>query len=419
MRKLAIFALILGLVVAFSVPAMAFRIEGPKDTKFYFGGTLLTDTAARYNSKERTAAWGNTDSRTEFILDAPYHSNIHGIVEAGNTGFYWEIRYGRDFQFSHEQADAAMANPAAGAADKNNRLNYIEGAQFYGWYKFGNCQIQAGKHHGWMFSVVPYQNLGANQGHIFGFGYGAFYDDRSMRISFVQNVNKTFSWQIAAVQPFYTDVNVTATNQYSATPVVGSRNVDSYAEYPLLAAKATINLGPVSLFPGAAWMDIKFKDVPSGWDDSITWFNTWLQARFTAGPFVATGSINYGQNLGLGGGALSTYQNPLGAPSWSVNGRVRNARNLAGFIDLGFKAGMATPHFYFGYDRVSNTDAWTVGNDFNDRWMLGASAQLAISSNFNIVPEISYYKYGEAPNNTAKPSLGDEWLAGMQFQFLF
>jgi hypothetical protein len=80
---------------------------------------------------------------------------------------------------------------------------------------------------------------------------------------------------------------------------------------------------------------------------------------------------------------------------------------------------MVTPHLFFGYDQVQNTDAWTVGNDYNSRWMAGASAQLAISPNFNIVPEFAYYNYGDTPNNIAKPSLGTEWLAGMQFQFLF
>ena len=43
MKKLAIFALVLGLAVAFAVPAFAFKIEGAKDQKFYFGAQIFTD----------------------------------------------------------------------------------------------------------------------------------------------------------------------------------------------------------------------------------------------------------------------------------------------------------------------------------------------------------------------------------------
>ena len=40
MKKTLMFALVLALAVAFAVPAFAFRIEGAKDTKFYFGALI-------------------------------------------------------------------------------------------------------------------------------------------------------------------------------------------------------------------------------------------------------------------------------------------------------------------------------------------------------------------------------------------
>ena len=43
MKKTLMFALVLALAVAFAVPAFAFRIEGAKDTKFYFGALNYTD----------------------------------------------------------------------------------------------------------------------------------------------------------------------------------------------------------------------------------------------------------------------------------------------------------------------------------------------------------------------------------------
>ena len=52
MKKALLFALVLGLAVLFAVPAFAFKIEGAKDTNFYFGALILTDVGAWNRSKE-------------------------------------------------------------------------------------------------------------------------------------------------------------------------------------------------------------------------------------------------------------------------------------------------------------------------------------------------------------------------------
>ena len=52
MKKTLLFSLVLGLAVTFAVPAFAFKIEGAKDTNFYFGGLILTDIGAWNRSKE-------------------------------------------------------------------------------------------------------------------------------------------------------------------------------------------------------------------------------------------------------------------------------------------------------------------------------------------------------------------------------
>jgi hypothetical protein len=414
MRKLAIFALVLGLVIAFAVPAMAFRIEGPKDTKFYFGGRLLLDTGAWSLSKERTVAYGvvNQD-RTQFFMNIPQHSMITGVVEAGNTGFLWEIRYGRDNLTAHEQGDTASTTPNIGAADKNNRLNYLEAAKFYGWYKFGNCRIMAGKGDQWLTSVGNGQNLGIAMGHILLYGWGNFYDDRSAQIRFEQNINKSFSYAISAVQPAYGDVNV-------ATAVPGvTRNVDSYAQFPLLAVKFTMNFGPVTLFLPFAWSQVEWDDLPNGYDNSVTYWLAGVQGRVTAGAFTATFGGNWSQNQAIFNGAYNNVANPYSAPIRGADGTVKNGRNLAGFIDLAFKAGTFTPHLFFGYDYSNNTDAFKEGNDYNARYAVGVAADWAVSPNFLIRPEFAYYNYGERPGDRLKPSLGTEWLLGMQFAFLF
>ena len=40
MKKLGLLAFILGLVIAFAMPALAFTIEGAKGEKMYIGGTI-------------------------------------------------------------------------------------------------------------------------------------------------------------------------------------------------------------------------------------------------------------------------------------------------------------------------------------------------------------------------------------------
>jgi len=415
MKKLAIFALVLGLAVAFTVPAFAFKIESAKDQTFYFGGTIMTDIGYWGQSKERTGVYGETNSRTSFFLNTPRHSNIKTIIESGNTGAYFELRYGRDWASSHEQGDTATTNANAGSADKNNRLNYIEPAQLYGWYKFGNCRILAGKTAGQTFTLVPYQNLGLDTAnHIYGFGWGAFYDDRATQIRFEQTISKAFAWHIALVQPWYTDY----------TNALG-QNFDSYAQFPAVALKFTMNFGPVSLFPAGQYQKIVWQDLPSYLgqtpDDTMESWIVLLPVRFQAGPFVAAAQMSWGQNVGIPG--YNSLQNPDGNPTRGTLGnsigKFRNTNQVAGFIDLSYKAGSVTPHIYFGYDQVKSDEAWKTGNDSNTRTMWGASAQIAISPNFNIIPEFTFYDYGKTPGVAGAPDRGTEWLAGAQFQFVF
>jgi hypothetical protein len=412
MKKLAIFALVLGLAVAFTVPAFAFKIESAKDQTFYFGGTIMTDIGYWGESQERTARYGETSSRTSVFLNTPRHSNIRMIVESGDTGAYFELRYGRDWFSSHEQGDTATTSANSASADKNNRLNYIEPAQLYGWYKFGNCRILAGKTAGHVFSILPYQNLGLeNANHVFGLGWGAYYDDRATQIRFEQNISKAFSWHIALVQPWYTDFN---------DPITG-KNYDSYAEFPAVALKFTLNFGAVTLFPAGTYQKIKWQDIPGQWDTSMESWIVMLPVRFMAGGFQALGQVSWGQNVGIPG--YHTLQNPLANPTRGTLGnslgKFRNTNSVAGFVDLSYKAGTVTPHIYFGYDKVSSDEAWKVGDTSTTRTMWGASAQIAISPNFNIIPEITYYDYGKLPGVAGSPDQGNEWLAGAQFQFVF
>ncbi len=128
MKKLTIFIVMIGVVIVLAMPALAFTIEGAKGEKMYIGGTFMTDFGLWNRSSELIAGKpGNTSlsSRTEFIDNVPNNSTLHGTVEVGPTGMLWEFGMGENQNL------------------KNVQTSYVETRLLYGWYNFGNCQIQA------------------------------------------------------------------------------------------------------------------------------------------------------------------------------------------------------------------------------------------------------------------------------------
>jgi hypothetical protein len=279
MKKTLIFALVLGLAVMFAVPAFAFKIEGAKDTNFYFGALMYTDIGAWNRSKELvpgfTPAAPNRSDRTEFILTVPRHSRVRGTLEVGNVGGYFELRMGGD----RETAQFPNGTFSGGAY-------FMESAKLYGWYKFGNCTILAGKTDGHVFSVTAYQNLGfQNNNHIAGFGWGAIYDQRDSQVRFSQDINKMVGYDISLVQTqYYTD-----------------QTIQSYATFPLVAAKVRLNFGMVSLMPAGYVQYVKWDNLPAingqSQDDNMTsWFAV-LPVVVKAGAFTGTIQGGYGNNI--------------------------------------------------------------------------------------------------------------------------
>ena len=181
----------------------------------------------------------------------------------------------------------------------------------------------------------------------------------------------------------------------------------------MAAAKLRMNFGMVSLMPAAYLQYIKWNDLPGSVDDNMTSWGAVLPVVVKAGAFTGTFQAGWGLNmqsiLGLQS-AFHSYQR--------VNGAVKNTTGINGFFDLAFTAGAVTPHFYMGYDRAQNDDAY-FGDKYNDRLMAGVGVNWKITDNFYVVPEFTYYDYGKNVKLPNTPSLGKEWLGGVQFQFVF
>jgi hypothetical protein len=382
MKKALLLTLILGLVVMFAVPALAFKIESGKDNKFYFGAIMYTDIGFWNRSKE--LAPGGKSERTEFIMNVPRDSRLRGSLEVGQVGGYFEIRPGGDRQ--------TTANNFFGGAYA------VESAKLYGWYKFGDFQILAGKTDGHLYSLTAYQNLGKQNGdHRAGYGWGVINDQRDTQIRFSHNINKMVGYDLSLVQPqYYTD-----------------STIQSYATFPLVAAKLRLNFGVVSLFPAGFYQHVKWDNLPAGFDDTMTSWFTVLPVQVKAGAFTGTFQVGYGQNTTSpmsGQSAFHQYQR--------LAGKIKNSTSLNGFADLAFTAGPVTPHFYVGYDKAENTDVY-VGDKYNVRMMYGVGVNWKIADSFYLVPEFTYYDYGKDAKKNGNPDLGKEWLGGVQFQFIF
>jgi hypothetical protein len=424
MKKTLIFALVLGLAVMFAVPAFAFKIESAKDNTFYFGAAIFTDLAAWNYSKEL----GNGKSdKTQMILDLPQHSRVRGVLEVGNVGAYWEIRMG---------SNQAAAQGVSGNFSATGGYYFAESAKLYGYYKFGNCTLLAGKTDGHFYSVAPYQNIGyANAAptggspHIALFGWGNNYDNRNTQVRFSQDVSKTFGYDISLVQPQYYFDNGTGTAT-GGPGTVGA--VQSYATFPMLAAKLRMNFGPVSLMPAGYVQYVKWDNLAPAAngatpDDNMTSWGLTLPVVVKAGAFTGTFAGTYGINMGT---RLNVLQGALQAESVyqgygrTPGGAIKNTTGWNAFMDLAFTSGPVTPHFYMGYDKAVNDDIYgkflSSGSDnFNQRYAVGASLNWKIAESFFVVPEFTYYNYGKNPLVNGNPDLGTEWMGGVQFQFIF
>jgi hypothetical protein len=403
MKKSLIFALVLVIAVAVALPAFAFRIEGAKDTKFYLGGVLMTDFGYWGRDKVIANLTGlKTDNdAAQFILSVPRDSRLRASVQSGNVGAYWELGMGSDLVQSHEQGDSLNA------FDKFSREEYISTRKIYGWYTFGNCTFMAGKNDGSFYSTASAQRLGIeNNTHVGNFGWGALYANRLAQIRFRQDLNKQYAWQVALVQPFVFDVNVTKN--------AVTTNYDSISKYPRVDARFEMNWGAFSLMPAGTWQQAYYDSNPPGYDNFATVWAVMLPIKINAGAFSFNGQVAYGENLGR-----FTFQSALHLPSYSSTGKVQTAKGLLAFADFGFTAGAVTPHFIIGYDKVENTDRWTVGDSSNTRMSYVVNANWKLHDNFFIIPEFGWYDYGKVPGVPGSPDAGKEWLAGINFQFVF
>ena len=410
MKKLGMFAFVMALAVAFSLPAYAGTIAGEKEFSATIGGLYALDAGWRITDKNLNTI----KDKTAFIMDVPFWSYMYILVRQGGFSGYADIAT----SISREQSNfqGVSGTPTAPVTVTNN-ADFILNGRWYGNYQFGDMSIRAGKDNGWFdsdaYGVAPGSVLGysgAYGSHVALIGWGWTYDGKNANLRFLHNVTKMFGYQIALVD----------TGTY-AEPV-GAATRNSYAQYPGIAAKILLNFGVVALYPAVVYQQVKWDNLTPGQQDNMTAWAGTLPVRVVVGPFVAAAQLTYGKNVGgtTSGNVLLRGENSFTGYLRDGAGNIVDTTDWAGFVDLAYAFGPAKPHIWFGFDYAQN-DNWKNifnANDYYQRTSYGINLFYTIG-NLQIVPEVAFYDYGNRPATAGKPAIGTEWLAGVHFRFAF
>lgn len=437
MKKLGLFAFVMALVVAFALPAFAYTVEGAKGERFTMGGVMSYDLGYRNVNKDyaTVAAFGTYGGKdnTRFFTGLDYWSNIYALFNVGNASFFARFYVNSDVGSYNKLINDTLAYSGT---EFQNQRDIVLLDTYYGSYKFGPMTLSAGKQEGSTVSWGMSQRLGytpSGGGHVAGIAYGFVYDQKYPQLRIKHDISKIFAYQISLVQTgTYAEPLATTTAAGTTTTIINGTTTtipttattgirQSYADYPMIAAKVMLNFGMVQLNPAAAYQRVKWDNLQAGWDTDMTAWLARLPVKFIMGPFTAQGEMTYGQNLGA---PSSNFANICsGEASFGgyqrINGQIKNANTWAGFLDLAFTFGPVTPHIYGGFTRSSNSDFYKVGDSDNTRTIYGINAYYTVTPNFLIIPEFLVSDLGTVPGVASKPKLGGDWLGGVNFSFFF
>ncbi|MBI4799312.1 MAG: hypothetical protein HY794_11405 [Desulfarculus sp.] len=375
MKKTLVILVALAALVAFTAPAWATEAPGPS---FTVGGRMLTDIGYHNNSKELT------NNKKEDVTSA--------FVNLGNT--------------SYLRATFTSVDKTTGGTTKE--LGKILGADAV---VIGTLHDLSQKK-----TEINARIIQTETGKITLTNWGYIYGSRTPQAGF-QWESGMFGFQLALVQPGAEKVPTVASGQ------------DLYANVPRFDLTAKFTAGGFLTQPGFGWSQLKSEGVTGGGDDTFTSWIVILPVKFAMGPFTAKAQVHHGQNNDAewSGGRLSGLGAlPLSMPYIKSNGKIEDTKQTGGFISLEYKilpvweiaAG-------FGIEKLNN-DAWKQAtskggagwkNDDYTRTAYFVALPYTVTKNFKIHPEFAYYNYGD--NVKDGKDFGTEWVAGLQFQFVF
>ncbi len=380
MKKLGMIVFVMALVVAFALPAFAFTVEGAKGERFTIGGTFMYDIGYRLTNKNyntKTGSFYGSDDRTNFFSDLSQSSYVMGNYANGPFSATFILSTQSSYESYHKQVYDYNANSPYSVAGGsiNSYLNTKDNAIFdlvYGTYSFGSMSISAGKMSPITVVQAPSSVIGYSYGEggtIVGIAYGFVYENKKTGIRLQHNINKMIHYVIG--------LNTTGTLPEDVDTGAGISLRESYATLPNISARVGFNFGHVVVMPGFSWEQVKWNNLPTGWDDKVDVWFVRLPVQLRFGAFTALIEGLYGQNLGGLGSSFATLVASESSYSgyWrDAGGTIHNGNTLNGWVDLSYTFGPVTPHFFYGQTRSGNDDRYKTGDKDGTRSYYGVNA---------------------------------------------
>jgi hypothetical protein len=117
------------------------------------------------------------------------------------------------------------------------------------------------------------------------------------------------------------------------------------------------------------------------------------------------------------GSVQGSDQVPLKWLPGDLSGKMINS--VGTHIDLSSLFDLTTPHINFAFDNARDSDRWKFRDNNNTRMMYGASIVYKVSDTFYVIPVFTYYDWRKQPGVASKPDIGNEWIGGLNFRFVF
>lgn len=412
MKKLLIAVLALGLVAAFSVPAIAAT---------HVGGILFTTIAwddrdadkmdrTAVTAAQRAARPGVQDNTLLHIFNTAASRFYTKWDNEDNVGLYFEL--GTNFGM-HENQEAVYMR------------------HYYGWWKVNpGFRLLVG------MDTSPFAPLNASALAYFNFlddgstdlagiecnaisaGYGNIYVERCAQIRGEFDFGPHFlhialcDWTNTsnAANVIGTAVIPTGGPGFAWNDGVGLRAsnvagafVAEDTKLPRLDIGAKVQAGPVAIYPGFSYLKRSFNMVMPGDDDSVVGWAGSLGAKFGVGPFTFTAEGNIGKNWddialidGVTNAAAVNAMSMIMVPPGQTNRVVYDTDCWGWFIDISFKMGIATPSIYYGVQKAENEDYPGTASDWAFKnWNLGFRVPINVAKGFQIAPEYVHSDFGD------------------------
>ena len=385
MRKLFTIALAVLLTVAVAAPALA---VSPSSYTFQMAARMLTDIGWHQKSQEMTN--NGSDDVGSWFLNLAGHSYLRARF------FSVDKNVGGRIEIGLKSQDASATTS----------LRYA-----YGYWRVGKCRILAGQTDNWFGSTAyaPKQYLGLNENsHLLMFGWGAIWPGRVPQVQLTYDTDK-WGIQVALEGPRQNDNYFDTTN-----------STDTSYIFPRASVTLMFKYSGFMTNPGFSFVNHKYEAGDTGaFDDA---YNTWalnLPIKYTIGAFTLKFQGHYGVNFAT--------EYPFYSTTWArpyrseiTSGEVEDTTIFGGMLAGEYTMGKLMITGGVGYENASN-DAWSGKNGFSKDETVRMSAFIAapyqFTKNFGIHPEFAYYSHGDNPRTGE--DMGNEWLLGLQFRFVF